>query len=223
MKRLQELDASIDSSRNTSNEFASMQKPKRKYVQAGNNGSYPAIDMSAVGNRHPAPLVGGGKVKRDGNPPAVKKGLKSAGKETMKLLTHMGNDVLDLGHQSSSQMKDKASQQISSAIMQGGKKPKRAGAPPAVKKGMKSVGKETMKLLTQMGNDALDIGHQSSSQMKDKASQQISSAIMQGGKEKKPKQVRTPSKWIEHVKDYSAKNGVSYKDALKLAKDSYKK
>jgi hypothetical protein len=28
--------------------------------------------------------------------------------------------------------------------------------------------------------------------------------------------------WIEHVKKYAAKNGVSYKEAMKLARDSYR-
>ena len=37
----------------------------------------------------------------------------------------------------------------------------------------------------------------------------------------KPK--RPPSKWILHVKEYASKNNVPYKQALKEAKDTYKK
>lgn len=32
-----------------------------------------------------------------------------------------------------------------------------------------------------------------------------------------------PSSWITHVKDYAKKNNISYKDALKKAKMTYKK
>jgi hypothetical protein len=34
---------------------------------------------------------------------------------------------------------------------------------------------------------------------------------------------RPPSKWIMHVKQYAKDNGVSYKEAMRLAKDTYKK
>jgi hypothetical protein len=38
-----------------------------------------------------------------------------------------------------------------------------------------------------------------------------------------PPSGRAPSRWIQHVRDFAAKNGVSYKEAMSAARSSYQK
>jgi hypothetical protein len=103
------------------------------------------------------------------------------------------------------------------SVAVGGRQVKRAHNPPAVKKALKSVGKAVVKAGTSVGNDALGVVTQTSSQMAAQAPDKLTQMAMSGGKERKP------SPWIAHVKAYAAQHGLSYKDAMSQAKASYKK
>jgi hypothetical protein len=99
----------------------------------------------------------------------------------------------------------------------GGRKVKRAGAPPAVKRALKSMGKQTVKAAAAIGQDALDTLTATSSQMAQQAPDKLTQMAMSGGK------TRKPSAWINHVKAYASKHGVSYKQAMSEAKATYKR
>jgi hypothetical protein len=99
----------------------------------------------------------------------------------------------------------------------GGRQVKRAHNPPAVKKALKSVGKAVVKAGTSVGNDALGVLTQTSSQMAAQAPDKLTQMAMSGGKERKP------SPWIAHVKAYAAQHGLSYKEAMSQAKSTYKR
>jgi hypothetical protein len=103
------------------------------------------------------------------------------------------------------------------SVAVGGRQVKRAGNPPAVKKALKSVGKAVVKAGAHVGNDALGVVTQTSSQMAAQAPDKLTQMAMSGGKERKP------SPWILHVKTFAAEHGLSYKEAMTQAKASYKK
>jgi hypothetical protein len=103
------------------------------------------------------------------------------------------------------------------AVAVGGRQVKRAHAPPAVKKGLRSIGKAVVKAGASVGNDALGVLTQTSSQMAAQAPDKLTQMAMSGGKERKP------SPWIAHVKAYAAQHGLSYKDAMSQAKSTYKR
>ena len=42
-------------------------------------------------------------------------------------------------------------------------------------------------------------------------------------KEVKIPKVKKPNSWIQHVKNVAEKEGISYREALKVGKESYKK
>jgi hypothetical protein len=110
------------------------------------------------------------------------------------------------------------------SLVGGGRKVKRMNAPPAVKKALKSVGKQTVKALGSIGQDGLDVATGTSHKLAEKAPDLIADAVVQaamsGGSEK---QKRKPSAWIQHVKAYAKTHNLSYKDAMSQAKASYHK
>jgi hypothetical protein len=110
------------------------------------------------------------------------------------------------------------------SLVGGGRKVKRMNAPPAVKKALKSVGKQTVKALGSIGQDGLNVATETSSKLAEKAPQMIADAAVQaamsGGSEKAK---RAPSKWVQHVKQYAKTHNISYKDAMSQARASYQK
>ena len=144
MSRLKEMSLPIDASRNLDNTMAVMQRPKSKYIASSSSGSYPSADMadmSAVGFRKPKMsrstnedrLIGGGKrVKRAGNPPAVKKALKSVGKAVVKTAGKVGKDGIGVVSETSGllaeQAPEMAAQALAKAAMSGGKAPRKPSA-----------------------------------------------------------------------------------------------
>jgi len=143
MSRLKEMSLPIDASRNMNNQMAVIQRPKSKYIASNTSGSYPSADMadmSAVGFRKPKmarssnqepSLIGGRKVKRAGNPPAVKKALKSVGKAVVKTGAKVGKDALGVVSETSGLMAERAPEMAAQALsqqMSGGKQVRRPSA-----------------------------------------------------------------------------------------------
>jgi hypothetical protein len=123
MSTLRQLDLPIAASSNK-RKIEVNDVPKRKYASTTQAPGYPSQDFNVVGFRQ-EPAIGGKRpVKRAGNPPAVKKALKSVGKAVVKAGAHVGNDALGVITQTSSMAAEKAPEAIMQAAMSGGKERK---------------------------------------------------------------------------------------------------
>ena len=81
-------------------------------------------------------------------------------------------------------------------------------------KGLKKDAKKAAKKILE--EEVKPAAKKAAKQQVDKVAKKVKAKV-EGGAAKKP------SAWISHVKDYSKKHNVSYKDAMKSAKASYKK
>jgi hypothetical protein len=125
MSSLKQLDLPIDASRNK-RKMEVKDTPARKYAATTQAPGHPAaMNGNVVGFRQePSVAVGGRQVKRAGNPPAVKKALKSVGKSLVKTGASVGKDALGVVTQTSSQMAAQAPDKLTQMAMSGGKERK---------------------------------------------------------------------------------------------------
>ena len=191
--RLQQLSLSPDDSKQKQELLVGGGELK-KYSSSGNSGAYPSLELVEEGEKQ---LRGSG-VNR------LKKATKwrDFAVDTLK----DGVDVADKG----------LSVVAKSKMLGMGEKheAKVAQAKAAVKKVIKRT-KTKPKVEKVIENTKPKVEKAVEKVKKEKVKEPVTGA---GDKPKRP-----PSKWILHVKEYAAKNNVSYKEALKEAKDTYKK
>ena len=202
--RLQQLSLSPDDSKQKQELLVGGGELK-KYSNSGNSGAYPSLELVEDGEEQ---LRGSG-VNR------IKKATKwrDFAVDTLK----DGVGIADKGLSVAAKVKmlgkgEKHEAKVAQAKAAVKKVIKKTKPKPKVEKVIENTKPKVEKVIE---NTKPKVEKAVEKVKKEKVKEPVTGA---GDKPKRP-----PSKWILHVKEYAAKNNVPYKEALKEAKDTYKK